>query len=120
LRAIPTSIFSKEGGGIKRFLYVLYPIPRGKKSPVASAEPLEAFRENGEEAHAIAAKITFTNGVTHYFMQADKPGERLIFSNISCDGEIALVEVLANGETGRRALVRGTYLTQDGEQLVAS
>jgi hypothetical protein len=56
-RAVPTAVYTKEGPGVVRFLYVLYPTRPGQPLPVASVEALPLTQADGAPAPGIAAKV---------------------------------------------------------------
>ena len=88
------------------FVYVFYPIPEGQKLPITSVEPLEV-RSNGEIfPDARAVKVSFEDGTTHYFMQADRGGELLEFADFSTDAEAILIQVGPDGKVETAIEVR--------------
>ena len=107
-RPVPTAVYHKSGKGVVRFVTVLYPTARGQALPVAAVEPVQVAGED-----AVAARIRLADGRSHLFLQADAPGKPRAFDGWSTDGELALVELGADGRPGRRILVSGKALRRD-------
>ena len=97
VRPIPTPIFTKTRAGTTWFLYVFYPVPRDRELPITSVEPLEVKSGDQVYTDARAVRISFDDGVTHYFLQADRGGELLDFASFSTDAEATLVQVGPDG-----------------------
>ena len=97
VRPIPTPIFTKTGEGTTWFVYVFYPTPEGKELPVTSVKPLEIKSEGKIYPDARAVEISFSDGRTHYFLQADRSGKTLKFSGFSTSAEAALIQVGRDG-----------------------
>jgi hypothetical protein len=101
VKPIPTAILTKEGIGLTQFIYILYPIPKGGKCPIKSVERIEV---QGKPKGAQGIKITFDNGVVHYFIQAESKGQ-FNFAEYSTRGEVTFLEVKPNGQVGRRMVL---------------
>lgn len=114
-RAIPTAIYTKEGKRTVRFLYLLYPVPKGQQVPIVSVKSLGSgvpSAGSGQVATSsfIAVKITFADGRADYFVQSDEPGKEVQFGEFSTDGEVAFVQTKANGQVERAFQVGGKYV----------
>jgi len=98
-RRVPTAIFSKQGKGTVRLLYVLCPVLEGQSAAVVSVEPIPSrYSESDRDTDsAIAVRITFPDGRAHYFAQSDQPGRELRFGEFSTTSEAALVQTAPDG-----------------------
>ena len=100
-RAVPTAVYTKQGKGTVRLLYVLCPIRPGQTKPVTSVEPLPLKQTEGDLVEGVAAKIAFADGRVHYFVQLDEPGREVSFGEFTTDNEVTLIRVGADGQTER-------------------
>ena len=100
-RPVPTAVFSRQGIGTVRMLYVLCPVPEGQSAPIVSVEPIAcryvSQEEDKDTGDAIAIRIIFSDGRNHYFAQSDLPGEELHFDKYSMTCEAALVQTSPDG-----------------------
>jgi len=102
VKPIPTAILTKEGKDLTQFLYVLYPIPKGGKCPIKSVERIEV---EGKAKGAIGVKITFDDGRTHYYVQAESKEEQLSFAGYSARGEVVFLDVKPDGQVCRKIVI---------------
>jgi hypothetical protein len=93
VKPIPTPIFTKNKKGVTWFVYVFYPVPEGQKLPIISVEPVAVKRDGKIYPDARGIKISFDDGIVHYFLQADRGGEALEFGDFSTDAEAALIQI---------------------------
>ncbi len=59
-------------------------------------------------------------GLTHYLLRSDAPGEEVTFGDLSFTGRVGFVEVDAGGELRRASLVGGGALTWRGKGVTAA
>ncbi len=103
--AIPVAGYSVSGTGEQTMVYVLEPIAADGESALLSVEPLDSAEG------VIAGQITLRDGSRHLFGLQSGQGE-VAFGGFASDAEVAFVEVLADGRTGRSFLFGGEELRQ--------
>jgi hypothetical protein len=62
--------------------------------------------------------IVFADGHSDYFIQAQTPGQKLVFQEFETDAHAAFVSV-KNDKPVKAMLAGGTSLTQDGKPVAA-
>lgn len=101
---VPTAVYQLSGGGEQIICYMLWPLKPGEELPVQSVERLET-----DDPSCVAGEIALADGGRHLFMFAPEPGATT-FAGSETDGQVAFVELLADGSVGRSFLVGGSYL----------
>lgn len=108
-RAVPTCVVATTGSGTTVMAYVLYPIERGRRLAVASAEPLDVEGDALGQEGAIAGRIRFVDGRVDYFVFKDGSGE-VTFDEFETDGTAAAVRLGSDGRIKSSWQTGGTYV----------
>lgn len=97
-RPIPTAIYGVEGKGVRKMLFLLFPVPAGEEAPpVKSVNPLTV-----EEGEGLAAEISLRDGSRCVLLQNDRPGRALRAGDFESDEEFSVVLLAPDGRIEAR------------------